>query len=172
MEDPLLRELADKQAIVEILYLYARGWDRMDEDALRACFHRDSTHKHAGFEGLSHDFIGSGLEMCRPVRSMSHLITNPMVVVKGDQAISECSFLAHHRRPAGEGKGEEDMFLKGRYLDRFERRDGLWKIARREAYHDWERVVPPADRTLASASADQLGQYKPGDALYALLASF
>jgi hypothetical protein len=168
-----LAELADKQAITEILYLYARGWDRMDEEAIRACFHPDSTHKHGGFEGASSDFIRFGLDACKEVRGMSHLITNPLIVLKGDRAISECSFLAHHRRPRTDGgEGEEDFFLKGRYLDRFERRDGVWKIARREGYHDFERVELPADRSLRTAPADQLGRYKPDDALYRMLAEF
>lgn len=169
----ILAELAAKQAVTEVLYLYARGWDRMDEAALRSCFHADSTHSHAGFEGLSHDFITFGLKLCRTVVSMSHLITNPMIVVKGDRAISECSFLAHHRRPRTDGgEGEEDMFLKGRYLDRLERRGGIWRIARREAFHDFERVELPADRTLSAAPADQKGRFKPDDALYRMLAEF
>ncbi len=172
-DDVALRDLVDKQAITEVLYLYARGWDRMDEEVLRTCFHPDSTHSHGGFEGLSSDFIAFGLDACRTVRSMSHLITNPLIVVKGDRAISECSFLAHHRRPRTDGgEGEEDFFLKGRYLDRFERRDGVWKIARREGYHDFERVELPADRTLGAAPAGQLGHYKPDDALYPMLAEF
>lgn len=173
MDLALLRELADKQAITEVLYLYARGWDRMDEATLLTCFHPDSTHRHGGFEGLSREFIVFGLDLCRSVRSMSHLITNPLVTVKRDAAISECSFLAHHRRPRADGgEGEEDMFLKGRYLDRFERRKGAWKIARREAYHDFERIEPPADRELCGAPADQLGNFKPDDALYPMLAGF
>lgn len=169
----ILAGLAAKQAITEVLYLYARGWDRMDEEALRACFHPDSTHSHAGFEGLSHDFIDFGLKACRSVSGMSHLITNPMIVVTGDQAISECSFLAHHRRPRADGGvGEEDMFLKGRYLDRFEQRAGLWRIARREAFHDFERIEPPADQTLAAMPPEQKGRFKPDDALYRMLAEF
>lgn len=169
----LLDELASKQAIVEILYLYARGWDRMDEAQVRACFHPDSVHQHAGFEGPSSKFIDFGVTACDGVKSMSHMVFNPIMVVKGDAAISECSYLAHHRRAATDGReGDEDMFIKGRFLDRFERRDGAWKIIRREAYYDFERIVPTADRTLAGLPADQLGHFKPDDALYAMLASF
>lgn len=166
-----LDALCDKQDITEILYLYARGWDRYDEEALRACFFEDSVHAHGGFKGLSHDFVTNGLASTKAVKSMTHMITNPMIELRGDKALSECSFFAHHRRDAADGSGEEDMFLKGRYLDIFERRDGVWKIASRTGLHDFERVVPPADQTLAGAPADTLGHKKPTDPLYSLIES-
>ena len=172
VNETTLEELAARQAITEILYLYARGWDRYDEAALRACFHDDSTHAHGAFKGLSQDFVTRGLESTAAVKSMTHLITNPMIVLKGDHAVSECSYLAHHRRDAADGSGEEDMFVKGRYLDEFEKRDGVWKISHRIGLIDFERVVPPADKTLKNATPDQLGHRKPDDPLYAMLAAF
>lgn len=170
--DAAIDELLAKQAITEVLYTYSRGWDRLDEEALFDCFHPDSRHQHAGFEGASIDFIAYGLDVCRNVKSMTHLVTNPLIVVKGDTAISECHYLAHHRRDASDGGGaEEDMFIKGRFIDRFERRAGRWKIAFRSGFFDFERIVPPADRNLAGLPPIQTGKYKPDDALYAMLAS-
>jgi len=171
MVDDRLGELCDKQDITAILYLYARGWDRYDEEALRACFHEDSVHAHGGFEGLSQEFVTGGLASTKAVKSMTHMITNPMIELRGDRALSECSFFAHHRRDAADGSGEEDMFLKGRYLDIFERREGVWKIASRTGLHDFERIVPPADQTLAGASQDQLSQKKPTDMWYSFIES-
>lgn len=169
MTDDQLAALCDKQAITEVLYRYARGWDRYDEELLRSCFHEDSQHAHGGFDGLSQDFVTNGLQTTEQVKSMTHMITNPMIEIRGNRALSECSFLAHHRRDAADGSGEEDMFLKGRYLDTFEKRDGVWKIASRTGLHDFERVVPPADQTLEGATPDQLGHRKPVDPLYAML---
>jgi len=167
-----LAELLAKQQITEVLYLYARGWDRLDSDALYACFHPDSTHQHGGFEGTSHDFIKMGIEMVAPVTSMTHMIANPLIILKKDKAISECHFLAHHRRPKASGGGEEDMFLKGRYIDKFEKRDGVWRIAHRTAVHDFERIVDPADQNIAGAPDEQLSHRKPKDVLYQLITSF
>jgi hypothetical protein len=172
IDESAIRELLAKQAITEVLYTYARGWDRLDEEALRSCFHPDSRHQHAGFEGLSADFIRFGLDVCQGVKSMTHLITNPLIVIKGDVAISECHYLAHHRRDRTDAEsGEEDMFIKGRYIDRFEQRNGDWKIAFRSAFFDFERIVPPADKNLAGLPDIQVGHYKPKDALYAMLES-
>lgn len=65
----------------------------------------------------------------------------------------------------------EDRFIKGRYLDRFEKRDGVWKIAHRRGLHDFERIVAPADLNLASAPPDELSRQAPDDPIYAMLAS-
>jgi hypothetical protein len=166
-----LTDLLARQEITEVLYRYCRGCDRADEEALRACFHPDSVHSHGGFKGRSAEFIGLAMQIVRQLISSTHMVTNVMIELNGDRAVSECHFLAHHRRIKGSGAGEEDMFLKGRYLDRFERRDGTWKIAGRIGLHDFERVLDPADRTLAGAPAEQLGRKKPDDPIYAMLAA-
>jgi hypothetical protein len=166
-------ETEARQQITDLLYRYARGWDRLDEEALRSCFFADSGHQHGAFKGKSHDFITAGMKGIRAkVKSTTHMIANPLIEIAGDKAFSECLFLAHHRRMNSEGTDEEDYFLKGRYLDRLERRNGEWKIAFRRGLHDFERVVPRADRTLANAPADQLSARKPDDPLYAMLADF
>ena len=158
------------QQITKVLHLYARGWDRRDEAALKSCFHPDSTHQHGGFDGLSLDFVAGGLKATENVRAMSHLITNITIDIAGDKAVSESYFLAHHRRPQADGNGEEDMFIKGRYLDRFEKRDGLWKIAHRRGLSDFTRVFAPANTALDGAPAEQLSALKPEDPLYKMLA--
>jgi hypothetical protein len=165
-----LQGLLARQEITEVLYRYARGCDRADEEALRACFHPDSVHAHGGFHGLSADFIGFAMQIVRPLMSSTHMITNVIIELNGDRAVSECHFLAHHRRLKDPNPGEEDMFLKGRYLDRFERRDGIWKISSRTGLHDFERVLDPADRTLANAPTEQRGRKQPDDPIYAMLA--
>jgi len=167
---PALATLAAKADITEVLYRYARGCDRADEAALRSCFHPGSVHSHGAFQGLSADFVEMALRIVRPLKSSTHMLTNVMIELNGTRAVSECHFLAHHRRDRADGSGEEDMFLKGRYLDRFEHRDGAWKIVSRTGLHDFERVLAPADRTLASAPREQLGGKWPDDPLYAMLA--
>lgn len=166
-----LAALIARQEITEVLFRYCRGCDRADEAALRACFHPGSVHAHGAFQGLSADFVDLAMAIVRPLKASTHMVTNVMIELSGDRAVSECHFLAHHRRAKFDGDGEEDMFLKGRYLDRFEHRDGAWKIVSRTGLHDFERVLEPADRTLTSASADQLGRKWPDDPLYAMLAA-
>jgi hypothetical protein len=166
----ILAALVARQEITRVLHLYCRGCDRADEAALRACFHPGSVHAHGAFRGLSADFVDRAMAVVRPLKACSHMITNVMIELNGEGAVCECHFLAHQRRDKADGSGEEDMFLKGRYLDRFEKRDGAWKIVSRTGLHDFERVLEPADRTLAAAPPEQRGRQWPDDPLYAMLA--
>jgi len=168
--DARLTEIETRQQITEILYRYARGWDLLDEEMIRSCFFADAEHQHSSFKGLSHDFITRALPMVAGTRSTSHAISNVMIRIRGDAAVSDCYFLAHHRRLNTEGTDEEDYFLGGRYLDRFEKRAGVWKIARRRGLNSLERIIPRADRSFAAAAPESFTGRKPDDPLYAFLA--
>lgn len=165
-----LAQLADHHDIVRILYLYARGFDRGDEAVLRSCFHPGATLSIGAFDGPAEAFLQRTVAVVRTFASSSHIISNPLVDIAGDAAISECHYLALFRAPAPHGEGEEDVVRKGRYIDRFERRGGFWKIARRITRWDMERYVPPAARTLDSAPPDHRSRAWPDDPLYAALA--
>jgi hypothetical protein len=79
-----------------------------------------------------------------------HTISNTSIELVGaDTAYVESHVCARHLREDEDGPVMETF--GGRYVDRFERRDGDWKIADRVVVHDWstlERVEPafPADR--------------------------
>lgn len=157
-----------RQDITEILHRYARGWDRLDEAALRSCFFEDSTHQHGGFEGRSHDFITGGLKAVQVNKMMTHIVSNVSIEVMGEKASSECYFLAHHRRPGKTEGTFEDWFIKGRYLDKFENREGVWRIAHRVGLSDFARTFAPADTSMDETPGEQLSGHKPDDALYRL----
>lgn len=167
-----LDRLASHQEITDILNQYARGWDRLDEEALRGCFWPEAQHQHGGFKGLSQDFITKAFPMVAKVKGTRHSISNVFIEIEGDRAFAECYFAATHRRMNAAGTDEEDYFLSGRYLDRLERRGGVWKIAMRRGLNEFERVEPRADVSLAKADPEQLGRRKPEDPYYTMLAAF
>ncbi|MEH6570572.1 MAG: hypothetical protein V7709_15940, partial [Halioglobus sp.] len=39
---------------------------------------------------------------------------------------------------------EMDFLVGGRYIDRFQKHDGGWKISHRAGLTDWMRMEPPA----------------------------
>jgi SnoaL-like domain len=58
----------------------------------------------------------------------------------------------HHRTPPPAARA---VVIGGRYLDRYERRGGSWKFARRALALDWCRidpVDPAADREFAAGA--------------------
>lgn len=131
MSDEALKLLLDKQQIYEVIVRYARGADRFDMELYRSCFHPDATMI---FENL---FQGDAEEVFRRVEEFQsgldgtmHIIANHLADVRGDVAFAETYVNAYHW-----GTPRDDTtknFITGsRYVDRFERRDGEWRIARR-----------------------------------------
>ena len=158
-----------RRQITEVVHGYARANDRVDETLLRSCFWPESTHQHGSFKGKSSDFATLALGIVSKLKGCSHLITNVSIEVAGNKAVSECYFLAHHRRVKKTGDGDEDFFIKGRYLDRFEQRNGQWKIIQRRGLSDFARVFDPANSSLDAAPPEQLSLHSTDDPLYALL---
>jgi hypothetical protein len=157
-----IQELLDKQAIAEVMMTYCRAIDHLDEPLLRSVFHPDAQHNH-GFVGPSSDpsrksepgkpadFVAYALGVLRGMTRTHHQLGNIFIEVHGDVAYTEAYFTAYHRvRAKGDPKAgpnaydtEMDLFVSGRYMDRMEKRNGVWKIARRTATTDWQRIEPP-----------------------------
>ncbi|MBN9570701.1 MAG: nuclear transport factor 2 family protein, partial [Alphaproteobacteria bacterium] len=78
-----------------------------------------------------------------------HMIGQAKIDVEDDIAFGEVYFQAHHRI-VEEGE-EQDLFVSGRYIDRYECRKGVWKIAHRSERIDWVRAEPRADEWLKNS---------------------
>lgn len=166
-----LRALLDRQAITDVLNRYARACDRADEPMLRSCFHPDSRHRHGGFDGTSSDFCALAMRIILGTRLEKHLVTNVMIELDGDAATTECHYLAYHRQPDPPSGGDVDYFNGGRFIDRFERRGGEWRIAERLGLIDYEAFHPVTERNVAKLSPAQRSQRVPEDPLYRLMPS-
>jgi hypothetical protein len=167
--DRLIDELNSRAEITEVVLAYVRAIDRCDEDLLRSCFHPDSRHRHGAFEGSSADFCGFAIAVCRQVEATHHQLGPVSIELDGDVAFAETYFTSHHRfgavPPTG-GQPHEDRFMGGRYVDRFERRDGMWKIAERRGVNEWLRYEPASDRGFWVGPADQRGRRDRSDPVY------
>jgi hypothetical protein len=135
----LLGNLLDREAIREVLTRYCRAADRCDEDLLRSCYHQDALDRHGRFSGSAGDFASwvIGVQRTSSITTQ-HATSNVVIDLAGPVAWVESAFTATHiRPPAGEfAEPFVDTFW-GRYVDRFEKRDGVWAIASREVVHDW-----------------------------------
>mgnify|MGYP000875217920 CR=1 FL=1 len=162
-----LRRAADMQEIRDCLMNYCRGIDRGDGEALRRAYHADATEDHGPFSGRVADFIPFVLDVLRNVEVCLHMIQNVLIEIEGDVAVSEAYFIAIQR----EKDADVEDFISGRYLDRFERRSGEWRIAHRVVVLDWSRrgkyEGPSPYEPLASFPASKRG---PEDLLYRIRA--
>ena len=150
-----LDELIAKQEIYERLCDYMRGQDRLDPVLHRSVFWDDATTDYGIFKGDADGFVEFAQNALRPHKSNQHLIGQVRIDLEGDVAFGEVYFIAFHRI---EQDGEErDLFIAGRYVDRYERRGGVWKIAFRSELVDWSRNDPASDSFLKASAESLLG---------------
>ena len=169
MSETLLDRLNSRADITEVVLRYVRAIDRCDEEMLRSCFHPDSRHRHGSFEGSSAEFCGHAMTVCRAVEATHHQLGPVSIELDGETAFTETYFTSHHRFgavPPPGGEPHEDRFLGGRYVDRFERRDGVWKIAERQGINEWLRYQPSDDRGFWAGPAAQRGRRDRDDPVY------
>jgi hypothetical protein len=165
-----LQALLDREAIRECLFRYCRGIDRADEQALRSAYWDDATDCHGAWNGSAQGFIAQALQRLRRGGRRVHQVNNIAIELHGEVAAVESGFFAL-QAPAD--APARRTLLCGRYLDRFERRGGEWRIAARTVVYDWsaERERPElaqADAVLFGAR-QPVGRAAPDDMLYALL---
>jgi hypothetical protein len=167
---PELQALLDREAIRDCLLRYCRGIDRADEAALRSAYWDDATDCHGAWNGSAAGFIAQALARLRQGGRRVHQVTGIAIELHGDVAAVESSFFALQAPAHAPG---QETFLCGRYVDRFERRGGAWRIAARTVVYDWieERARPELARDDAAlfGARQPTGRAAPADAVYALL---
>ena len=98
---------------------------------------------HGEFSTGSVDDLIAHLAAARPhLRSMQHNITTVNFAISGSCAEGEIYTIATHTLIAGDR--DVDVTIGGRYLDKYEKRDGSWKFAERAIVTDWARVDDPS----------------------------
>src|ERR671913_2394475 len=127
-----LAVLEAREAIRDVLYLYARGADRADAELFKSCYHPDAIDCHWFWNGNAHEFADWVMPLLRQLPNSQHSITNPVIELDGDRAFVESQWYVLHRVPLDEERFV-DQQVEGRYLDVFERRGGAWKILHRRA---------------------------------------
>ena len=117
--------------------------DRGDADLVASVYHADGTDDHGSFKGLGSDFaVYATSRLPARYRATQHTIANTIIdFVDDDTAHVESHVCARHLRDDGDDVLAMETFF-GRYVDRFERREGVWKIAERLVVHDWDLAEP------------------------------
>ena len=183
-----LAKLVAKQEIYEVTAREARAIDRLDEAMLRDVFHPGSTHNHF-YQGPSSDperlatetdpgdFVRYAFQVLSVHVRTQHQLGNTLIDITSETAATaETYFTAFHRKRAiGDPLAAEtafetemDFFVGGRYLDKFELRDGIWKIVHRTGMTDWMRLEAPTSRGTAGIDQQTIGQRYPDDFIYKL----
>lgn len=176
------QRLCDKDEILSTLYRYVRGVDRRDYELVRGAYHADAVDDHGGYQGDVDGLIEWISRRHAVIEQSMHVVGQSLIdFLSVDVAVVESYCVCVQRYPAeaeetirawvGDAAVGPDQRLRvvmfSRYNDRFEKRDGTWRIARRVV------VVEDVDSQLVEvrrASAVSREQVRgPADVIYELL---
>jgi hypothetical protein len=131
----------DVVALNQLAYRYAAAVDACDVAAFQAVFtadgrlrsyHPDDQTPFADLAG--HDQLAAVPTTMRGMyRATTHMMTNQLVDVRGDAATGEVLCTARHL----ELDGESSINVVIRYVDRYARTAGGWRIADRQIRFLW-----------------------------------
>ena len=138
-----LDELIARQDIYDCLVRQSRGTDRNDKDLFLSGFHADSVVTAGPFVGSPSDLYdwASKFQAGMYTRTL-HKLHQMTCEIDGDQAHAETYYFFVGCM------GENNLLAGGRYVDRFERRDGIWGMVMRINFVEWTSLVPAMDSPL------------------------
>jgi len=160
-----VRLLGDRVAIRDTIHRYCRGVDRHDVEMIDSVFFADSVDNHGDVLCYRQEFAAWGNRLHENI-SMAHAhnITTQLIEVSGDEAAAESYVIFVLKRKDG-----STIHIGGaRYLDRLERRGGLWRILLRRVALEW-RCDVTQEQAAHRLSTLQAGTWDRQDGSYALL---
>ncbi len=139
--------LLDVVAIETVLRTHCRALDRVDRDLLASCYHDDAVDRRAGEAAVTApDVVAREIARGERRRARSggtmHYLSNTLIDVAGEVARAESYlYVCHWAEPLSDS---EVNFAEGaRAVDRFERRDGEWRIAERVVLREFRQSFVP-----------------------------
>jgi len=180
-----LQRMADRMQIQDVMYRWCRAVDRLDFDGIRLVFHPDGIDRHGPFNGNVDGLIDWIRNRHAKIPFSMHQISNILIeFASQDIAIVETYVRTVQRYPAdakanlaqlsggaagSDGRGA-DLFTCSRYIDKFERRNGEWKIAERNLVQDWKQIVDIPDNAPVPQDGWLTGARDGSDPLFRLRA--
>lgn len=165
--------------IMDCIHRYCHAVDRRRWSLMDSVFHEDATYKFFTIEGGWRDFVAEAKALIDPCGPTHHQVSNIMITLESEVAHSETYLRAFHSVPADyppwtlfSRAGGGNILIGGRYVDRFERRDGVWRIAHRTGLLDWRQDQTPDDGGLARTPAAWRGRHGDDDPSYPVVAGW
>lgn len=161
-------DLIARHRILNIVANHSRGVDRADANLLGSAYHPDATVDYGFFSGPASTFVAILANAQRAGLPTLHRTSNCEVRVDGNLAQAESYVMAYVEEP------EVQRLVLGRYLDRFDGRDGEWRLSHRTYVLDGNTnrptTVQRADPPVQAAHFVPEGGKGASDAGRALLA--
>lgn len=143
MVDPSLQRLLDREALCDLGIAYCAALDRADGDWLVSLFHPDGVVITGEEEVAIRAYAATTMAaVLSGTAATHHATSNQRFAFDGDRATGEAYVRVASLVP-GAG-GCQSLSFAGRYLDRFERRGGVWRFSSRTYVNDWSHARPAA----------------------------
>jgi hypothetical protein len=140
-----VQDLQDREAIRDRIMRYGRGIDRNDGQLVADTFWPDALvdHGHSKFSG---DTIGDyfGTVSTATTHRQVHYMMNIVIDVNGDLAISETQ--AWYLAETSRNDVDYTINRSVRYIDRWERRNGEWRVFHRTVPETWNKLEAITER--------------------------
>src|SRR4029079_11779526 len=130
----------DKAACAEVIQNWGFARDQGRWDDLAAIFHPGGEIAVSWFRGAYPDFVAHCRSNFGRGSEAKHLLWPARVAVKRQRGPAETN-VAILVRQTIEGVAV-DLTSNGRFLDRLERRDGIWRIVERATLYEKDRLDP------------------------------
>ena len=171
MDQEALRILLVKDRLHELEMAYCRGVDRRDPDLLRSIFFEDAIEEHGDmYRGSALDFVDWVFnEFIGKYELTTHYVLNEWYRVNGDRAEGETHRISHHRVRTPDAM---ETIAACRTFNRYECRNGIWKISFRGVVRDWIYERPFDEKLLSGTYAMAMSKPGPADRSYEVLSLF
>lgn len=135
--------LEDEHQIASLLTRWGHARDSDDWEVLARCFHDEATIHILWMSGPARDFIARSRSMAaarKPGIHIKHVISGFWIGIEQNHAFSRCHANLYVRTAiAGH---EFDLQSWMRFFDLLEKRDNVWRIVKRTAVYDKDRLDP------------------------------
>ncbi|MEL7447043.1 MAG: nuclear transport factor 2 family protein [Pseudomonadota bacterium] len=173
--------LEDRAVIQDILAAYAHAIDRRRWGVMRHLFHDDAQFQFGDLVGDWRGFVDQARAIIDPCLATQHQLGQVQFGFDGaDTCHTETYMTAMHTIPAGypvsdvfPDKGKiYSAVIAGRYVDRFEKRDGEWRIAKRAGLYDWREFREVEGVDLSEMPEGSCGYHDERDPSTAVMKRF
>jgi 3-phenylpropionate/cinnamic acid dioxygenase small subunit len=149
--------IEDEHQIACLLTRWGHARDSDDWQTLAACFHEDATIHISWISGPVKDFISGSRAMAaarKPGEHIKHLISGPWIQINRERAFSRCHANLYIRTVVDGHEFDLESWI--RFFDLLEKRDSVWRIVKRTAVYEKDRLEPVDPRGVPKGFFDDI----------------
>jgi hypothetical protein len=153
-------DLQDQLAISALMQSWALARDTGDWGSLRATAHPGAAMTTTWFDGPFEDFVESCEASFSKGSRSQHFLGGTVAEIKGARAIAQTRMSINVRSQL-DGVAVDAVCL-GRFFDRVEKREGVWRLFKRSVIYEKDRIDPVDPSAKISLDPALLARFPEG----------